>query len=208
MATFRSSCRLSFQLALTALVLSSCLRHGQPARTATKQIERWTLGCSPDSCAGDEECVLEESACIKHPCPLWPQCRPKTERRCGNVECPFGEYCMRYPVDCRERNCDYAFTCVRDPTLRPSCGDVMDKPCPGLGLCMDDTTDLCDPKVLGKRCPGVCRCTQQALCTPGYVFDMTPEICACVKQDTNACSFAPCPSGTSCTQDGAKLICD
>jgi hypothetical protein len=72
--------------------------------------------------------------------------------------------------------------CVEAPT-GPFCGGIAGIACPGLGTCMDDPTDTCDPSH-GADCGGVCECSALAKCAAGYVFDSTPEVCSCVLYGT------------------------
>jgi hypothetical protein len=66
---------------------------------------------------------------------------------------------------------------------RPFCGGIAGVPCPGLGECIDDPTDTCDPTGGGADCGGACECRAGAvaLCPPGSHFDPAPSVCACVK---------------------------
>lgn len=60
-----------------------------------------------------------------------------------------------------------------------TCGGIAGVACPGLGSCMDEPNDECDPTQGGADCVGRCQCAQEAPCVPGYHFDGTPDVCAC-----------------------------
>ena len=50
----------------------------------------------------------------------------------------------------------------------------------GLGKCVDDPKDSCDPKSGGADCSGICTCVENVLCTANSKFDGSPSVCACV----------------------------
>jgi hypothetical protein len=62
----------------------------------------------------------------------------------------------------------------------PFCGGIAGLACPGLGSCVDNPSDGCDPDAGGADCGGVCQCDALAKCLEGYVFDSSPEVCTCV----------------------------
>jgi hypothetical protein len=63
----------------------------------------------------------------------------------------------------------------------PSCGGIAGIQCPGMGRCVDDPTDRCDPAGGGADCIGICQCDgTTALCAIDHHFDATPTVCACV----------------------------
>ena len=77
----------------------------------------------------------------------------------------------------------------------PFCGGIARTACPGLGTCVDNTSDACDPARGGADCGGTCVCAQNALCRVGTHFDTSPAVCACVP---NVDGCAPCPPGRIC----------
>ncbi|MBI4509231.1 MAG: protease complex subunit PrcB family protein [Deltaproteobacteria bacterium] len=92
----------------------------------------------------------------------------------------------------------------KDDTVRdcnqpkgPFCGGIAGFPCPGLGTCVDDPTDDCDPRRGGADCGGVCECTALAKCVEGHFWDSSPEVCACVPLP-DPCATVRCMSGTHC----------
>jgi hypothetical protein len=85
--------------------------------------------------------------------------------------------------------------------LAPSgvvCGTLAAGACPGLGTCVDDPTDSCDPTRGGADCGGACACNAQATCGWGYVWDAYPEVCNCVSQHGETCGDKVCTGGQYC----------
>jgi len=74
--------------------------------------------------------------------------------------------------------------CVPDmtPPSGPACGGFTGKPCPGMGKCVDDPSDSCDPAKGGADCGGICSCVETVLCKQGTKFDSSPSVCACVPE--------------------------
>jgi len=66
----------------------------------------------------------------------------------------------------------------------PTCGGIAGKPCPGMGKCVDNPNDSCDPAKGGADCGGICSCIETVLCTKGSKFDSSPSVCACVPEVT------------------------
>ena len=60
------------------------------------------------------------------------------------------------------------------------CGGIAGIRVPGLGECVDDPSDSCDPKAGGADCGGVCQCIENVACIAGTVFDSSPNVCTCV----------------------------
>lgn len=60
------------------------------------------------------------------------------------------------------------------------CGGVTGAACPGVGQCVDDSSDDCDPENGGADCGGVCECVQKEPCKSGSHFNGWAEVCACV----------------------------
>ena len=61
-----------------------------------------------------------------------------------------------------------------------ACGGFGGFPCPGIGRCVDDPSDDCDPKHGGADCIGICTCVQNLACIRGTHFDPSPSVCTCV----------------------------
>lgn len=72
---------------------------------------------------------------------------------------------------------DHSGACAAKP---PFCGGIAGIPCPGLGKCIDDPSDDCDPKAGGADCGGLCTCVQNVLCIRGSHFNSDPKVCSCV----------------------------
>ncbi|MBI4511017.1 MAG: protease complex subunit PrcB family protein [Deltaproteobacteria bacterium] len=70
----------------------------------------------------------------------------------------------------------------------PKCAGKMGLTCPGIGRCIDDPTDTCDPERGGADCLGLCLCDAKAKCQAGERFDSSPEVCSCVK-DQPTCNY-------------------
>jgi hypothetical protein len=85
---------------------------------------------------------------------------------CAAVLCPAGSTCDPTTGKCSPAP-------VR-------CGGLGGIACPGLGRCVDDPSDSCDPNAGGNDCGGVCSCVQNVLCTTDSKFDSSPAVCACV----------------------------
>jgi len=68
-----------------------------------------------------------------------------------------------------------------------SCGGLLGGPCPGLGKCVDDPNDKCDPAAGAADCAGICSCVQNVLCTTDSKFDSSPAVCACVPAKPPVC---------------------
>ncbi len=89
----------------------------------------------------------------------------------------------------------------------PFCGGFGNIACPGLGSCVDDPNDGCDPSV-GADCGGVCACDAMAKCAAGYVWDASPEVCECVVDPAqNPCAAVRCMAGTTCEVHDGSAVC-
>ena len=111
------------------------------------------------------------------------KCNPPTNL-CAAVLCETGSDCDPSTGKC--------------VTHKVTCGGIAGRPCPGMGKCVDDPTDTCDPNQGGADCGGVCACVQNVLCTQDHKFDGSPAVCACVPATPVAC--AP----DACTGPGPK----
>jgi hypothetical protein len=85
---------------------------------------------------------------------------------CAAVTCPTGSMCDPSTGKCLSGS-------VR-------CGGIAGIQCPGLGKCVDDPSDGCDPAKGGADCGGICSCVENVLCTADSKFDSSPSVCACV----------------------------
>lgn len=103
--------------------------------------------------------VLDANGCQTCSCNPPPSSDP-----CATVRCASGTHCD-------------AGKCVADAV---HCGGLAGTPCPGMGKCVDDPSDGCDPKAGGADCGGICTCVQNVLCTVNNKFDSSPGVCACV----------------------------
>ena len=91
-------------------------------------------------------------------------CNPPSSDPCAAVKCASGTHCD-------------SGKCAPDGV---SCGGFAGKPCAGMGKCVDNPYDSCDPTSGGADCPGICSCVQNVLCTTNSRFDSSPSVCACV----------------------------
>jgi len=88
------------------------------------------------------------------------------------------------------------------------CGGIANIPCPGLGRCVDNPNDNCDPKNGGADCSGLCQCIQTVLCVRGSHFDSSPKVCNCVPdQPLNPCAVVRCAAGNHCVANGGVAEC-
>jgi hypothetical protein len=114
---------------------------------------------------------------------------------CAAVLCPAGSTC-----DPSTGTCGPA---------KIFCGGLSGKACPGLGRCVDDPSDSCDPNAGGADCGGICSCVQNVLCTANSKFDGSPAVCACVPiapPPPNLCAAVLCPAGSTCDPSTGKCI--
>jgi hypothetical protein len=117
------------------------------------------------------------------------RCNPPPVDPCSAVLCPPGTQCT-------------AGKCV---STGPSCGGIAGKPCPGLGKCVDDPNDGCDPAAGGADCGGICSCIQNVACTADSKFDSSPSVCACVPVKPPVCGpvcAIACPNGNVLDANG------
>src|SRR5262249_25897388 len=119
------------------------------------------------------------------------KCNPPPTDLCAAVLCPAGSTCdpttgkcIPSPNACAAVLCPAGSIC--DPATgkcidtKVSCGGLIGKPCPGMGRCVDDPSDGCDPNAGGADCGGICSCVQNVLCSANSKFDSSPSVCACV----------------------------
>ena len=66
----------------------------------------------------------------------------------------------------------------------PMCGGIAGIRCPGLGRCVDNPSDSCDPNAGGADCSGICSCIATVACRVGTHFDTNPKVCTCVPNVT------------------------
>jgi len=94
-----------------------------------------------------------------------------------NIACIRGTHFDSSPSVC---------SCVPDTTVpeKVQCGGFAGLPCPGIGRCVDDPSDDCDPRQGGADCAGLCSCFQNIACIRGTHFDPSPSVCSCVPDAT------------------------
>jgi hypothetical protein len=89
-----------------------------------------------------------------------------------------------------------------DPTEQVFCGGFAGVQCPGVGACIDDPADDCDPTRGGADCGGLCRCNPSSSCPSGSAFDASPAVCACGGAAGGSagerCGAATCAKGQVC----------
>lgn len=92
-----------------------------------------------------------------------------------------------------------------------TCGGFVGTACPGVGECVDDPRDDCDPLNGGADCGGVCSCTQTVPCGRGRAFNKSPAVCDCqpvsVGPIDNRCAVTTCPAGTKCRIIEGEVAC-
>ena len=100
---------------------------------------------------------------------------------------------------------------VNDCAKVVSCGGFLGTPCPGVGECVDDPKDDCDPNNGGADCSGVCQCTQPVTCPPGTSFNKSPAVCDCAPIKLgpldNRCAVVLCPANTQCRIVEGEVAC-
>ena len=154
------------------------------------------VACTTDSKFDNSPAVC---ACV----PIKPVCPPVCQIFCeyGNVldtnGCPTCK-CNPPPNACAAVLCPAGTIC--DPatgkctSAKVTCGGFTGKPCPGVGRCVDDPSDSCDPNAGGADCGGICICVQNVLCTANSRFDSSPSVCACVPNTPPTCPPEKCPA--------------
>lgn len=143
--------------------------------------------------------------------------------RCGDKTCSAGMVCCNASCGictapggfCTQQACDSGGSTGGaaggdDPpptSDAPRCGGIAARECPGLGQCVDDPTDSCNPRRGGADCGGVCECTGRAKCGAGQKFDSSPQVCTCVGGDDAGssgggdgvtCGSVTCAAGDEC----------
>ncbi|HMI92920.1 MAG TPA: protease complex subunit PrcB family protein, partial [Polyangiales bacterium] len=168
-------------------------------------------GCNPDNGGADcgGICVPATDPCATVRCSAGTTCQVNDEGRAECVPDPTTDPCAA--VRCRAGTvCQVdeqgGASCVLGG---PFCGGIATFPCPGIGECIDDPLDDCDPTGGGADCGGVCICTQTASCPRGTVFDESPKICDCAtpEEDPNPCFTVLCPTGTRCELHQGEPTC-
>jgi hypothetical protein len=148
--------------------------------------------CAATQCAAGMTCDPTTGKCLCGPvcdiyceygnvqdangCPTC-RCNPPPTDPCATVKCAAGTHCD-------------SGKCAPDGV---SCGGFTGKACPGLGKCVDNPNDSCDPTAGGADCPGICSCVQNVLCTTNSRFDSSPSVCACVPATPGTCTKDMCP---------------
>ncbi len=97
-----------------------------------------------------------------------------------NLACVRGKHCELVQVFCLKDPCPPQPQCVDDTPAPPSCGGFANLQCAGMGSCVDDPSDSCDPKMGGADCSGICQCDKAASCAQGMIWNSSPSVCACM----------------------------
>jgi hypothetical protein len=144
-----------------------------------------------------------------------PYCTEQYAPVCGEVfsegVSTFGNLC-ELKVAVRTRAGDTATAkgrwtpgaCEETPS-GPFCGGIAAFACPGVGTCVDDPNDGCDPAAGGADCGGICQCDAVAKCGVGMYWDASPEVCSCVLE--NPCMLAKCSAGYVCENHDGSAVC-
>lgn len=87
------------------------------------------------------------------------------------------------------------------------CGGFAGFPCPGLGMCVDDASDDCDPTMGGADCGGLCECNPAAIsCPRGTVLNADPSVCACeAPAGGQPCGSTTCGEGMVCCNESCGI---
>jgi hypothetical protein len=114
------------------------------------------------------------------PRPLPPECDP-----CASVRCAEGTHCEAFPIVCVRAPCPSPqVQCVPDEKPdadAPACGGIANSQCPGLGECVDNPYDDCNPRRGGDDCGGLCVCEVNRNCAPPLKWDGSADVCDCVE---------------------------
>jgi hypothetical protein len=170
----------------------------------------WLSGCALDA-APEKQAPRDhgDAAAIGQTAPLTalgPR-RPPWRASCDGLTCPQGTQCELFQLECF--GCGPVAACV--DARPPSCGGFVGTPCPGVGECIDDPNDDCDPLAGGADCSGICVCEEQASCQPGFVWDDSASVCDCVRtrvlDPNNPCFVTLCPTGTECRVLAGEAVC-
>lgn len=97
---------------------------------------------------------------------------------------------------------DKVVNCEETPSV--FCGGIAAIQCPGVGSCLDDPSDSCDPDAGGADCGGACACLASPTCAAGFSFDSSADVCACVP---TVCLNNTCGAGTKCIDNGGEPLC-
>lgn len=152
------------------------------------------------------------------PCPVGQECIDDPNDECdptmGGADC--GGICVPATDPCATVRCARGTVCQVNEQggagcvpAGPFCGGIAAFRCPGVGECIDDPTDDCNPRTGGADCGGVCVCEQTQTCPRGSVFDPSTKICGCVRVtvDPNPCATVLCPTGTRCELHQGEPTC-
>jgi len=123
-------------------------------------------GIAGIACPGTGRCVDDPSD----------NCDPAT----GGADCTGICSCIETVLCIRGTHFDSdpkVCACVPDA---PTCGGFAGIACPGMGRCVDDPSDNCDPTAGGADCAGICSCIETVLCIRGTHFNSDPKVCSCV----------------------------
>lgn len=129
-------------------------------------------------------------------------------KNCDDITCPEGQHCEVKQVFCIRAPCPALAQCVPDEPPPVFCGGIAGFPCPGMGRCVDNPSDDCDPNNGGADCGGFCSCIENVACKRGTTFDSSPEVCACVPDPSqDPCASVRCKAGTHCEVNGDNANC-
>jgi PrcB C-terminal len=99
---------------------------------------------------------------------------------CADLTCVEGQHCEMLEIECITTPCNDIPVCVNDAPAVPTCGGIAGIDCPGLGTCLDNPFDSCDPNNGGADCGGLCSCLTTKICPLGSVWNPAVDVCACV----------------------------
>jgi hypothetical protein len=123
---------------------------------------------------------------------------------CGSMTCGDGETCCNATCGICTRPGEGCTKQLCPPEGEPQrCGGFAGFPCPGLGDCVDDPSDDCDPQNGGADCGGICKCSAgpTVLCQQGMPFNDDPHVCSCAPPPGSGgqqCGKNTCPDGQVC----------
>lgn len=153
-------------------------------------IEPEVDACATVRCGAGTECVVVDGQA---------ECQPVEASACAAVLCEAGSTCEVVDGEAQ---------CTPQEPSGPFCGGFGGIECPGLGMCLDDPADDCDPENGGADCGGLCACNVRVLCVPGLVFDESAAVCDCVPEpETNPCALVDCFPNQTCEVIEGEAVC-
>jgi hypothetical protein len=128
---------------------------------------------------------------------------------CATVRCASGYHCEPKQVECFAAPCPPIGVCVADPVPPVRCGGIAGTKCPGVGQCVDDLNDTCDPSAGSADCGGggVCVCKQTVACPVNSKWNGSPSVCACEPTVIviNKCGDNLCGAGEYCCNESCGI---